>query len=122
MVHLCTPVDRGDCEPCEVELANSAEQGIPQVGMGVTFGPWSDCYPGTVIRVSDSAKTAEIQEDKATLVSGSIMDGSAQYTYERDPEGRTIRIRKNRVGKWVSTPPCYWVHLGGRRFYRDPHF
>ena len=42
----------------------------PEVGMGVSLCGWSDVHAYTVVGVSASGKSFEIQRDKATLLNG----------------------------------------------------
>jgi len=95
-----------------------------------TLTIWTDSIACTVERVSASGKTAWIREDKATIVSGSAHDGSARYSYERNPDGAlykvTRRTRRNGTVTWkragVRTSDSGWVaSFGARRRHYDPH-
>lgn len=87
------------------------------IGDGATLSPLSDCFPATVI--SKTRCTVTVQEDTSTMVKGSAMDGSAEYTYAPNPNGRTFVCRLTKKG-WRT--PGLRVSFNGRRAYYDPHF
>jgi hypothetical protein len=73
-----------------------------------------------VIAVSASGKTVTVQRDKATRVDTNGMSESQNYTYERDPEGKTFNLRQNKRGQWVSKGAKFT--LGHRDEYHDFSF
>lgn len=101
------------------------------VGDGITERIGSDAFPFTVIAVSPSGKTVTAREDKATLdptwkpefiPGGFVGHVSNQYTqrwtYEADPNGRTVTVRLTKRG---------WAHQGtrfipGRHRFHDYNF
>lgn len=97
---------------------------VPDVGDGATYGVGSDCYPFTVIRVSDSGKTAWIQEDFAKRIDkGGPYTEMQYYEYSPNPDGRVMRVSHRKNGAWRpvgSDHSC--VIFGARRKFRDPHF
>lgn len=91
------------------------------IGMGATFCIGSDSYPATVIDITPSGKTVTIQEDNYEIISGSSHDGSAEYTYSANPNGRVISFRYSTKSKnWKNS--SYRAYFGIRRKYYDPHF
>lgn len=99
---------------------------VPVPGMGATKCFISDRHPGTIVSVSKSGKSQMWCSDKYTLVSGNVMDGSAQYRYEPNPEAvpEEFKLRKN--GRWVRAGESMrngtGLSLGSRDRYYDPHF
>lgn len=92
------------------------------VGDGVTVCFVSDRHAGTVIAVSK--KRVTVQRDTATVVAGSVQDGSAVYRYERNPAGIIEKYSLRNNHKWIrvgdSLSGDYIVP--GRYEYYDPHF
>ena len=95
-----------------------------------TLSWYSDSDPATIIAIkknkAGNITHLIIQEDSWTITKGSEQDGSAEYTYSRDPDGRvmTFRLRKNGIfviegQSLTATPRCL---PGFRRRYYDPHF
>ena len=93
----------------------------PTVGQGANVYGYSDVMAYTVISVSKSGNSAVIQRDKVKLLNGVTSgepdalkfspggfvghtSGSQRYSYERDPNGETIRISrrtaKRMAGSW----------------------
>ena len=109
-------------------------QPIPEIGMGATILMVSDRQAATIVDVfSINKETAvKVQRDIATVVSGSRHDGSAEYAFERDPEGtertykfdgvRWRQIRQNaKTGRWIITDNTS-LRIGSRSEYYDPSF
>jgi len=98
----------------------------PAVGSAATWSNGRDSWPATVIAVSRTGHRVTIREDKAIVISGSEHDGSAQYRYEPDPNGREIIFtrRSERGGVAYRQEGSRWtaVSFGRRRAYRDPSF
>lgn len=100
-----------------------ANQVTPEVGMGATWSPWTDCYPCTIVVVTP--RTLVTRDDEYEVVGGSILDGSAKYEYSPNPEGseKVWTLRKN--GRWVrqgETMNGRSLTIGIRRAYRDPSY
>lgn len=111
----------------------------PVVGMGVTMLGWTDRYPGTITKVDEIAGSKvtlyiiEVTADKYELVSGTTMDGSAEYEYSPNPDGYVEMFRKNKKtlmwepvgrnenGRLVKREGKGIV-LGKRERYYDPTF
>lgn len=95
-----------------------------KVGDPATVCYWSDRDPATVIEVK--GKRVIVQLDSWKVVSGHINDGSAEYEYERNPEGRIMvfSLRKNGrlVARGGNARSGTGLGLGYRRHYYDPHF
>lgn len=97
----------------------------PEIGMGVTYGAGSDCYPGTIIYVSQSGHKIKFVPDDYRVVKGSGHDGTAEY--EITPEDPATTTRSPMVASWSPKQKAY-LHGGGkiaigfRRAYFDPSF
>lgn len=109
-------------------------QPVPEVGMGATILMASDRHAATIVEVFGIGKAAavKVRRDIATVVSGLRHDGSAEYAFERDPEGveRTYKfdgvrwreIRRNaETGRWIITDNTS-LRIGSRSEYYDPSF
>ena len=111
----------------------------PTVGMAATTLSWTDRHAATVTKVTELtskvwAYEIHIIEDKPTVVSGSVHDGSAVYTFEPNPCGYVDMYRMERkTGKWVrgyingQTGRFKQFRNGGlilgmRDHHYDPHF
>ena len=112
---------------------------IPEVGMGATKLSWTDRRAATVTKVTELASKVWayeifVSEDKPTVVSGSVHDGSAVYTFESDFCGYADMYRMDRkTGKWVrgyinketgrfKQRRSGGLILGMRDHHYDPHF
>lgn len=99
---------------------------VPVVGMGATVLMLSDRHPATIVEVSKNLRKVTIQEDRFSVVSGSVMDGSASYDFKANPEAsrETYTLRKN--GRYVregeSLKNGTGLRIGERDRYYDPHF
>lgn len=91
------------------------------VGDGVTINLHSDRSPATVVAVSPSGKTVTVQKDDWKVVSGSTHDGSAVYEYSLNPEGRKVKARVRKDGRYYPTRSSKSLSFGRNRYY-DPHF
>ena len=108
-----------------------AERYEVKVGDGVTYHLYSDSQACTVTK--RTAKTITIQEDKATLdpnfkpefvvggFAGHCTNQNEQtYTYESDPNGRTITARwSEKRGAFVY---CDKIITNGRHQFYDYNF
>ena len=111
----------------------------PTVGMAATTLSWTDRHAATVTKVTELkskvwAYEIHIIEDKPTVVSGSVHDGSAVYSFEPNPYGYVDMYRMDRkTGKWVrgyingATGKFKQFRNGGlilgmRDHHYDPHF
>jgi hypothetical protein len=95
----------------------------PAIGMGVTSGAGSDCYPHTVIEII-SPKKIVVQSDNYRRTDANGWGGHQEYIYWPNPNGAetTLTLRKN--GKWVPEGLGLnerGYHIGERRAYYDPH-
>jgi hypothetical protein len=115
-------------------LSEGPTKKVPTVGMPATITYWSDREPGTIIEVTNfksgskkgQPKEFVVQYDHWKVVKGSEGDGSAQYKYERDPDGRTMTFSFNeKRQRWIEARTegrgC-GVILGHRERHHDPHF
>jgi hypothetical protein len=110
----------------------------PEPGMGATVLAWTDRYAATIVSVEElSSKRyqylVEVVRDKATVIAGSSFDGSAEYSYERNPKacsdlwasrrdgGAWIAVERNDAGRLVKREGN-GLRIGERDEYRDPSF
>lgn len=114
----------------------------PEVGMGVTEGVGSDCYPYTITKVTTSKSgvvTIELRRCDAKATADSDYYGKQEYTYSEreddmwrdtwrwDARSESWRrlVEKYEGGPLVySCPPRRGsrIHLGSRRYYQNPSF
>jgi hypothetical protein len=102
----------------------------PQPGDPATILAWTDRYAGTVLYVDGDR--IGIQRDRAVLVSGPEHDGSAQYDFRRDYNGRVFHFEMTRDGfrETLRTGPhglCreqdgqgYGLVIGEKEEWHDP--
>lgn len=94
-----------------------------QVGMGVTIGAGSDCYPATVVGLSKSGRTVKVQYDSYRRIDQNGLSESQQYVYSENKSGVIIEVRMNKRGVWkVLGQKWLGVSFGHRRAYYDPSF
>lgn len=96
----------------------------PVLNSPATVTIWTDSYPVTVIAISKSGSKITLQRDRAVVISGSVMDGSAKYEIVRDTTGTTeVATRRGngryRLQGWNSGGA---VNFGFARAYSDPSF
>lgn len=101
----------------------------PVVGMGATITIGSDSYAATIIGIYKNGREVEVQRDTAKIVSGSRLDGTAEYIYEKNPlypmEVYTMRKTKHGVlwsPRGVSSRHGPHLTIGVRESYYDPSF
>lgn len=115
-------------------LTEGPTRKVPKVGMPATIMFYSDREPGTIIEVKtfksglkkDQPKEFVVQFDHWKVVKGNEGDGSAQYEYERNPDGRTMTFSFNeKRQRWIEARTegrgC-GVILDHRERHHDPHF
>ena len=116
-------------------VMSTSAQVEPEVGMPATILSWTDRGAATVTGVFEkNGRTyIEVTYDVATIVRGSVLDGSAEYQYERDSNGSVRHFRREKNGEWVAVwknkETGRWVKssrggilLGHRETYVDPSF
>lgn len=121
-----TPV----CTVCGVEIGyisarpcDFCSQPKPEVGMGVTYGCWTDRMAGTIVEVSKSGKTITVQADTATRTDKNGMSECQEYEYTPNPNGEKMVFRiTSKKGNKAWRSGCYTAGLGGRRSYHDFSF
>lgn len=97
----------------------------PEIGMGATILYWSDRTPCTIIRISKSGKHIVVQCDQYKIVSGSEVDGSAEYEYNRNENGSVYDFTLRKNGRWVKKGESIKglaLGIGERYRYYDPCF
>lgn len=111
-------------------------QPVPTIGMGVTMFGYSDRHAGTISTVEYIAKDRYrigVQRDKATVIKGSIQDGSAEYEYTAQPDGYVTYYQQDKQGMWsqvyLNDATGRWkkregagLRIGERDEYYDPSF
>lgn len=129
-----------------VEVARLTIENTPIVGEGANVFGYSDVMAYTVISVNKTGTVAIIQRDKATLLNGynsgapdalhfepggfcGHTSGVQRYSYERDPEGETLRITLRTKGQHAGTwrtkgsgTGAARVRFGERREHYDFNF
>lgn len=93
----------------------------PKVGMGATLRYPSDRYPYTVIEVID-ANTVVVQADTIRHISGNFMQGNVVWEADRNPDGRTYRLKYTAKHGWSSGTGSERQHfsVGSRDYYQAP--
>lgn len=98
----------------------------PEVGLGATSGYGADCYPHTVVWVSEDGKKLEVTDDTHHTQPGFDYYSKQEYTYTSNMNGPRTRYRLRKNGRWVKDgEPMNGgssITLGHRRYYQDPSF
>jgi hypothetical protein len=99
----------------------------PRAGDGATISSGSDAYPATITEISKGGKIITLLHDDFKVVSGSVLDGSAEYEFRPGPSNG-----RQDVATWREKEQGYrlqgckrgygWVTIGRRVKYYDPHF
>jgi len=110
---------------------------MPEVGMGVTELHWTDRSAGTIVEVFQIGGDVAIATtgDDYKIVSGSAYDGSAEYEYTSNPDGRRAywrqtkdgwrKVYKGDSGRWLfrdKKGQGEGLIVGTRDQYYDPSF
>jgi len=106
-------------------ITNILPNPLPQIGMGVTIGIGSDCYPATIIHVSKNFRKVTIQHDKYTPTDGYEYYKNQVYEYKRDTLGAIEVWTYRKRGIWAqlnSAKAIGYLSFNGRRAYQDPSF
>lgn len=101
----------------------------PALNEGATILMHSDRRAATVVAIrryttgpkKGQAREVIVRADKATVISGSAHDGSAQYEHTYDPDGTDLVFHRTRKGAWTSKSGDS-LAIGFRQTYRDPSF
>ncbi len=93
--------------------------GKPEPGMGATLVMWTDTYPYTITRVSDSGKSFWMKEDRAIRTDSNGMSECQEYRYEQNPDAPEEMVRMTKNG-WICRGMI--VRVGYRRKYYDYSF
>lgn len=94
----------------------------PEVGMGCTECLYTDSHACTITKVSESGKTIWYRRDKAKIVKGTALDGSAEYEYSFDENGFDHKATLRKDGRYRATGTNFGIILGVRNEFYDPHF
>jgi hypothetical protein len=96
---------------------------IPSPGMGASYGVGSDRYPCTVTEVSRTGHRVTTRDALATLIEGSVLDGTAVYEYAMNPEGSERVWTRRRDGSYRQLGcKATFLNIGEYRKYLDPSF
>lgn len=98
---------------------------IPVVGMGVTMGIGSDCYPGTITWVSKNLTRIIVQYDNAEPAEGFDYYKNQVYNITPNPFGVKVAYSWRKRGVWAQkhAPKAVgYLSFNGRRKYSDPSF
>jgi hypothetical protein len=111
-------------------------QPAPTIGMGATILLYSDRHAATIVKVETigKAKIVTTRDDTVRVTAGSAHDGSAQYSYTPNPQGRRRSFRATGPdGTWqqvtFNEDTQRWnkikgggqgLRIGDRDEYRDP--
>lgn len=107
----------------------------PTVGMGCTILSYSDRDPATIteVVVERGVTRIYVRDDDAKVTKGSTHDGSAEYEFTPNPNGRLRTFRRNPDGIWqcvvFNQDTNRWnkrdhpgLRIGQRDCYYDPSF
>jgi len=98
---------------------------IPIIGQGVTMGVGSDCYPCTIVEISNNNKKIVIQMDEAEPAEGFKYFGNQVYNITPCPTGIKSIWTWRKSGVWVRfrmAKSVGYLSMNGRRKYTDPSF
>jgi len=96
---------------------------IPSLGMGASYGVGSDRYPCTVTEVSRTGHRVVTRDALATLIGGSVLDGTAVYEYAVNPDGIECIWTLRRDGSYRQLGcKATSLSIGEYRKYLDPSF
>ena len=101
----------------------SQQKHVPTVGMGATICMTLDKMACTIIRVSPSSKTIQIQRDRIDEFYTGEMDTKKKYRFFRDPKGEIYKCTKRIDGKYrtLGTNGSE-IKLGRRTEFYDDDF
>lgn len=82
-------------------LAANTRSAAPLAGSGATIIMWSDRHAATIISVSESGTTVQVQRDRATRTDNYGMSDSQSYAYSPNPEASIQAFTLRKTGRWV---------------------
>lgn len=94
---------------------------MPKVGDGGTICLYTDRHAATVIGVSASGKTIQVQRDFAKRTDKNGMSESQEYEYSPNPNGEIIEFRMTNSGVYKDKYGLSF-YPGDRREYYDYNF
>ena len=97
---------------------------VPQVGTHGSYGIGSDAYPVTVVEVSKSGHRVVVEQDDFHVISGTTLDGSAEFGYTRREGGprRVFTLRSDGRYRIAGAKNYGGLNLNGWYARRDPSF
>lgn len=94
------------------------------VSDAATIHVGSDRYAATVIAATPASVT--VQEDSYEATPDSDYFGNQEYTYTRNPDGRTMTFTRRKNGGYIlkgaDIRANFYVTFGDRSTYFDPSF
>lgn len=108
-------------------IAVDSRSAAPEVGMGATIVMWSDRHAATVVGVSESGKTVQVQQDHAKRIDDlGMTDSGQQYEFTPNPDAGIATFTLRKTGRWVrkgeSERNGTVILLGHRDEYYDFSF
>lgn len=100
------------------ERAQPKHKPFPEVGMGATMAVGSDRYAYTIVKVSESGKTIDIQSEIA--INEGDYFGTQKWVHTHNLEGAIKTARLSKSGYYMCGGS--FVFIGYRDSYRDPSF
>lgn len=96
----------------------------PKIGMGVTYSVGSDRYPATIVHISPSGKTIQIQDDNFKRVDNNGISEDQSYVCSLYPNGKIQKATLRQNGRFLLSGwrTGGFVGFGHRSPYLDPHF
>ncbi len=89
----------------------------PTIGDGATYTIGMDCYAYTVIEVSPSGKTIQVQRDRAVRVGGGGEDSRYIFIPDTEREVEIFTLRRGGAYHRKGSPATYGALAVGRRHH-----
>lgn len=103
-------------------VMSGSEPARPEVGMGATILRWSDRHAATIVGVSKSGKTVQVQRDHAKRIDKlGMTDSGQQYEFSRNPDAPIYAYRLGKRG-WRGKGGSPGLLIGHRDEYYDFSF
>ncbi len=92
------------------------------IGLGVTLGVGSDCYPYTLVDFNAKGTVISVSADKYKRTDSNGLSESQEYEYTTDPNAPVEKLRWSNKFKCYRTAGGSRYHVGHRRAYQNPSF
>jgi len=118
--------DKAKHEPL-LEAANPSitdrDGRVITVGTPATIGIGSDSYPATVVGISKSGRTIEVQNDNYQRTDSNGYGGNQEYSYAPNPDAPIHKYSLRKDGRFRLVGSNWGgIGFGERRAYQDPSF